>query len=94
MSDKELGPEVAEAERLMLMRQLVVSGNRYQPKLVWTRAPWSRDDLRRAVEAERASPFRVLEMQALERGVIFWAGAPYWAQYAYLILVEVKAINV
>lgn len=83
---------VRRADEAMHQRRLVVSGHRYQPKIVWTLQPWSRDDLQRAIEAGRFSPFVLLDaFVLLPHAALKWAGAPYWAQYAYLVMVEVKA---
>lgn len=86
--------KVAIAEAAMKRRAMALSGNRYQPKIAWTLVPWSESDLRSAIEGDGASPLRVLGTIPLPRSVVFWAGAPLWAQYAYLVLCEVRALNV
>lgn len=99
MSEEKTEPiplptEVAIAQRAMEQRAMVISQHRYQPKLIWTLRPWSAAELRAAVEFE-GSPFVVANQPVpLPRQAVLWAGAPVWAQYAYLIMVEVKAINV
>jgi len=81
------------AEQAMLKRRLVLSGHHYQPRIAWTLAPWSEDDLRSVIQVP-GSPLIVHSVERLPRSVIFWPGAPTWSQYAYLIMTEVKAINV
>src|SRR5438105_2432398 len=94
LSPRSRPEDVEKAQQHLERNALAVSQNRYQPKIIWTRIPWRREELQRALEAE-GSPFVVLDaFQALERKAIFWAGAPYWAQYAYVVMVEVKAVNV
>lgn len=78
----------------MSRKRLQLSQNRIQPRIAWTLVPWDAVALKREVEAGGAAPFTVLEVMQLPRSVIQWAGAPMFAQYAYLLLVEVKAINV
>lgn len=87
--------EVAQAQRAMEQRAVVMSQHRWQPKVIWTLRPWSQEELRAVVEFE-GSPFVLAHPQVLQlpRVALYWAGAPVWAQYAYLCLVEVKAINV
>jgi hypothetical protein len=91
---KEEAHRIEIAEQALLRRRLQLSGNRFQPKIAWTLQPWEEDALRREVEAGGASPLVVHSVILLPRTVINWAGAPLWAQYAYLLMVEVKAINV
>jgi hypothetical protein len=83
---------IAVAEEAMRTNAMVISGNRLQPKLVWTLRPRTEAELRRLIEAEGMAPFRFLKAQTLPRDAITWPGAPYWAAYAYLVLVEVKAL--
>lgn len=90
----QLPTEVNHAQQAMERRALVMSQHRWQPKIVWTLVPWSIGRLREAIEFE-GSPFVVAnEPMQLPRQAIYFAGAPHWAQYAYLVMVEVKAINV
>lgn len=87
--------DVEEADRLLQQKAVIISGNRFQPKLIWTIRPWSAEELRELIEAGGISPFVVANQpMPLDRRVILWAGAPHWAQYGYLVMVEVKAINV
>lgn len=81
------------AEQAMLRRRLALSQNRFQPRIAWTLVPWDESELRAAVQTP-GSPLDVHSVIGLPRSVIFWAGAPTWAQYAYLLMVEVRAINI
>ena len=83
---------VAQADTAMRRRSAVISGHRYQPKLVWTITPRTEDELRALVTAEGNSPLVYLASMQLPRSALMWAGAPIWAMYAYLVLVEVKAL--
>ena len=85
---------IAVAEEAMRTNALVISGNRIAPRIVWTLRPHTEAQLRRVIEAEGMAPFRFLKAQSLDRDAITWPGAPYWAAYAYVVLVEVKALIV
>ncbi len=82
------------AEEAMRRNAVVVSSNRIAPRIVWTLRPHTEKELRRVIEAEGMAPFRLLKATTLDRSAINWPGAPYWAAYAYLVLVEVKALIV
>jgi hypothetical protein len=87
--------DIAEADRLLTERAVIVSGNRFQPKLIWTLRPWRSDELRQVIEADGTSPFKMANFpMPLDRRAILWAGAPHWAQYCYLVMVEIRAVNV
>ncbi len=76
----------------MLRNSVVVSGNRTQPKVVWTIRPYSERELRRVIEADGMAPFEVLNILPLDRRGVSLAGAPKGCQYAYLVMVEVRAL--
>ena len=82
---------VAIAEAAMKRRAAIVSGHIWQPKLVWTLTPHREEDLRALVEASGHSPLTCLASLQLPRAALTWAGAPHWAQYCYVVLVEVRA---
>ena len=82
--------DVEAAERHISERRMVVSGNLYQAKVVWSIAPLSDREIRKGVEADGYSPFKVLEIIRLDR-LKKVAGAPFWAMYSWLVMVEVKA---
>lgn len=82
--------DVEAAERHISERRMVVSGNLYQAKIVWAIAPLSDREIRLRVEADGYSPFKVLEIIRMDR-LKAVAGAPFWAMYAWLVMVEVKA---
>lgn len=83
--------DVEAAQRILEQRRVVVSGHRFQPKLVWSLRPMSESDLVSAVEAGGFAPFKVLYILRLPREVVTWTGAMVGSQYAYLVLVEVRA---
>jgi hypothetical protein len=82
---------VEKADKAMVRRSAVISGNRYQPKIVWTLVPYSDGELRSLISAQGNSPLRVLNITSLGRQTLDWQGAPPGAQYAYLVFVEVRA---
>lgn len=82
--------DVEAAERHISERRMVVSGNLYQAKVVWGIVPLTDREIRKNIEADGYSPFKVLEIMRLDR-LRKVAGAPFWAQYAWLVMVEVKA---
>lgn len=86
--------EIEQAQQMVDRRRLEVSGTRFQPKIVWTLWPHTQDGLRRVIEADGYSPHRFLGAIALDRRALKFAGAPPWAQWAYLVMVEVRALNV
>jgi hypothetical protein len=87
--------DVVAAQKELEAKAAIISGNQFQPKLIWTIRPWSPRELTELIEAGGASPFRVVNYpMQLDRRVILWAGAPHWAQYGYLVMVEIKAVNV
>lgn len=85
---------IAVAEDAMVRNAVVISSNRIAPRIVWTLRPHTEADLRRVIEAEGMAPFRLLKVAMLGREAITWPGAPYWAAYAYVVMVEVKALIV
>lgn len=96
MTDEELvSPEyqaaVKRADAALQRKAAVISGHRLGPRIVWTLHPWSQDEIRSLVSADGNSPLVPHEVLSLPRTVLMWAGAPHWAQYAYLVNVSVKA---
>ena len=87
----EDNPLALQAEAAIKRRAAVISGNVWQPKLVWTLSPFSPNELRSLVTADGHSPLDYITSIQLGRDALQWAGAPHWAQYVYLVLVEVKA---
>lgn len=84
--------DVEAAQRHLDETRLVMSGNRFQPKIVWTIVPRTEAQIRQQIEAGGSAPFSVLTVLPLPRQAINYAGAPLWAQWAYLVMVEVRAL--
>lgn len=91
LNDPGYARAVEQADKLLQRRSAVVSGHRITPKMVWTLNPMGYDEIKALVSAGGASPLVAHEVMTLPRYCITWTGAPHWAQYAYLVMVEVWA---
>ncbi len=92
MAEDEYAAAVAKADQALQRRSAVVSGHRIGPRIVWTLQPMNDTEIRALVSGGGNSPLIPHEVIALPRQCINWAGAPHFAQYAYLVNVEVHAL--
>jgi hypothetical protein len=91
LASEEYQALVKKADEALQRRAAVISGHRMGPRIVWSLQPMSEHTVRALISAEGLSPLVAHEVLTLPRVALLWAGAPHWAQYAYLVNVETKA---